>query len=123
MPHSYVTAKFTCPGTHSWSDATGEREYLSHTHRHLFTCTVTVVVTHDDRQVEYHDLRDLILQWVMTYPLASGDMREFGNNSCEHLARDLWQNMVERNKLLVYEVSVSEDDEFTSTLSNRTANV
>lgn len=124
MTHSFVTATFTAPGIHNWIAAPTSRSYLAHEHRHLFCFNATVEVTHDDRQVEYHDLRDHILKWATdTYPLMRGDTFLFGGNSCEHLARSLWNYLGSKLGLPIHEVQVSEDGEFTSSLRNETANV
>ncbi len=50
--------RFTQPGWHHWPDAHGVRSYLGAPHRHLFHVTVCAPVGHDDRDMEFHDLRD-----------------------------------------------------------------
>jgi hypothetical protein len=55
-----VWTTFTAPGFHRWPGASGQRSYLADLHRHLFHITVHVGVTHTDRDVEFHDLQDLV---------------------------------------------------------------
>lgn len=116
MARTLVTATLTAPGMHCWPNVpAGPRAYLGHWHRHLFHFHVTVRVNHDDRDVEFHDLRDHIHTWLRTFPVLQADLTDFGGRSCEHLARDLCSHLT-RLSLPVLRVSVSEDGEFTSTL-------
>ncbi len=117
MPRSVVTATLTAPGIHCWPSAPQHRHYLSYAHRHLFHIHATVEVGHDDREVEYHDLRDLIVHWLDGFPNLSNDTKNFGAKSCETLARNLWDYLhTTKNVPHLRAVSVSEDGEFTSTL-------
>lgn len=121
MPRSTVTATLTAPGMHAWSGASQHRYYLSYPHRHLFHITATVETSHDDRDIEYHDLRDWIVHWLDEFPTLTNDLRNFGGKSCETLARDLWDYLqTSKNVHTLRAVSVSEDGEFTSTLEATT---
>jgi hypothetical protein len=113
-----VTAKTRFPGMHNWVDAPDSRNYLRDPHRHLFFVEATVEVTHGDREVEYHDLRDDIQEWIDSIPLYNDfpDTRDCLGKSCEHLAASLAQYLQNEKKLPVVGVSVSEDDEFISTI-------
>lgn len=114
-----VTAKTSFAGMHNWFDAPQGRHYLSHEHRHLFIVEATVSVAHDDRDVEYHDLRDHIENWIKSFPLyKEPDTYACLGLSCEHLARNLLVYLDKLN-LPVIKVSVSEDGEFTSTIKVR----
>ena len=57
-------------------------------------------VSHHDRDIEFHDLRDLVEAWWSP---------ERGAQSCEHIALDLREELTHRHKLTVTEVTVSED--------------
>ena len=74
-----ITARFTRPGFHCWPEAPGPRGYLAHPHRHLFHVEASVTVTHDDREVEFHDLLDAA---AAGWP----DQLDLGRRSCEQLA-------------------------------------
>ena len=75
-----VTARWTFEGFHRWPDAPPGRSYLAERHRHLFHGEVTVEVTHTDRQIEFHDLRDVC---VLATRQTGG---EWGPMSCEAIA-------------------------------------
>lgn len=104
QPVVTVWAKVALPGFHRWPGATGRRAYLADRHRHLFHIRAEVAAGHDDRDVEFHDLQDLIRDWW------GPDTRDHGSNSCEHLARALGQYLTDEGCTVV-SVEVSEDDE------------
>lgn len=102
MPSVEVTVWSTVvlEGWHRWPTAPDHRSYLRDRHRHLFNITAHVAVSHDDRDVEFHDLRDLITVWWET---------ERGAQSCEAIAQELHDHLTDNAKLTVTEVTVSED--------------
>jgi len=106
---SRAVVRFTSPGFHHWNGATGEREYLASPHRHLFFVEVSVEVSHDDREIEFHDLLD----WCRS-EFGSGD---FGGQSCEMLARGLLEKIVRRFGKRRTIVSVFEDNEVGAVVS------
>ena len=104
QPAVTIWAAARLPGFHMWPCAPVHRAYLAHEHRHLFHCKATVAVEHDDRDVEFHDLRRHITDWW-----GPGD-RKCGSKSCETLAREL-AGYLEIRGCKVVEVEVSEDGE------------
>lgn len=90
-------------GFHNWPDAHEARAYLRDRHRHEFVFTVHVKVGHEDRDVEFHDLRDLIADWWAI------DGPERGAASCERMARELADHLTGQHGLTVTRVEVSED--------------
>lgn len=104
MNQSTIFVRFQVPGFHRWPCATTHegREYLAAKHRHLFHVEVRMAVEHDDREVEFHDLLDTARA---LFP--GGDM---GARSCEHMARELG-NEIARIYGRAVEVSVVEDGE------------
>lgn len=108
-----ISVTLTLPGWHTWPAATGQRAYLAHPHRHLFHITTTVEVFGDDREVEFHDLRDRVEGWW-------GRTDNQGNRgSCEAMALELLDHLdglfSQRRDM---EVSVGEDGEAWATVSN-----
>ena len=105
MPDSMTAVvRFRRVGFHRWPQATGRRAYLASPHRHLFFVQVAIAVTHDHREIEFHDLLD---QCLALWP----DNQDLKDLSCESMARELVSSLV-----LVYGdrpmcVSVFEDDE------------
>lgn len=112
-----VWARVALPGLHRWPNAPEHRAYLRNRHRHLFHVLAAVQVRHHDRDVEFHDLGDMIRSWWRSagaHPVTS--VRECGEKSCEHLARELWSHL-DQHKLAVARVEVSEDGECGATLT------
>lgn len=106
-PQVAVWARLDLPGMHRWPFAPPHRAYLASPHRHLFRVTAEVAVGHDDRQVEFHDLHDMIRAWWGT---AEG-IRDCGTASCERMARELAAYLDAQHGLRVTRVEVSEDGE------------
>lgn len=98
------------PGWHHWPDAPPHRSYLRAPHRHLFRVRAEVVVNHDDRDVEFHDLQDVVREWWEQY--GDGDV---GPRSCETLARLLAAALVARG-FAPATIDVSEDQENGATV-------
>ena len=98
----YVTHVFH--GFHSWSTAPEQRAYLRSPHRHLFHVKLTIDVTHADREIEFHDVQDLLA--VDCDSLNHDDL-----GSCEHIAMQLVDAMKHRYPERRIEAEVSEDGE------------
>lgn len=106
-----ITVAFDETGFHRWEGATGTREYLASRHRHRFNVSVSISVHHDDREVEFHDLLDLVRGW---WPGP-----ELGGKSCEDIARTYVLNLADRFPRREYSCSVWEDGEVGATISAR----
>lgn len=93
--------------THWWEGAFkhGTRKYLAHPHQHRFLIEVRAPVSHDDRQIEFHDLRDELLTWINYLPLKD-NVVSFGPRSCEMIGKDIMAAMPQ-----VHWVRVMEDAE------------
>lgn len=115
---TFISAKITIPGLHRWPTAHDSRAYLRDMHRHLFHVTVIIPVSHNERDVEFHDLaemvRRLILQDIAT------DFRDglahFGERSCETLAEQLGGLLQEFHNITPHRITWSEDGEFAAEL-------
>ena len=55
-----VQAETSFIGYHCWPEAPKHRAYLANLHRHEFCVRVAIDVTHDDREIEFHDLYDKV---------------------------------------------------------------
>lgn len=115
MSAATIHVRFTAPGFHRWADAPVERAYLAHTHRHLFHVEVRTTVKHDDREIEFHDLRDLAVAYFEALGVPYAGARDFGGQSCEMLARDLARGLSKAFKR-DFIVSVFEDGEVGATV-------
>jgi hypothetical protein len=113
-----ITVHSRVQGLHHWPDAPLHRDYLAHPHRHMFVVTATVAVAHDNRDIEFHDLADVVTE--VTEALGKPyhpDTRliDFGPQSCEQLAEQVRARLSDIG-LNVTLLSVSEDGECTATI-------
>ena len=106
-----IDVGFTVEGLHNWPAAPSHRAYLASPHRHLFHVSVRVAVKDDDREIEFHDLREQGRKTMVGYL----DGGSFGGQSCEHLARRLATDLSNLHARPVT-VHVSEDGEFGATV-------
>lgn len=104
-----VGTRVRLPGFHRWPEAHEERAYLRQKHRHLFGVEAVVRVGHDDRDVEFHDLQDMLRQWW------GEGAPDLGRSSCEDLARSLDSFLAGVMGLAVESVTITEDDESWAT--------
>lgn len=107
---AYAAVSFRVQGFHRWDGAPEHRAYLRSTHRHLFHVSVRVRVSHDDRQIEFHDL-------------LAGCQDEFRRivaaaegKSCEMMARELLSHIYHVWMVDEARVTVSEDGETAATV-------
>jgi hypothetical protein len=103
----WVTHRFE--GFHSWEGAPAGREYLAHPHRHLFHVRAEVDVDHGDREVEFHDLLDQVVDYC------GGLVGLLG--SCEAIAEVLAVELERRYPGRRVAVDVSEDGEAGATVT------
>jgi hypothetical protein len=101
-----IFVRFTSPGLHCWDGAPPHRSYLGQPHRHLFHVEARMLVTHDDREVEFHDLQDYSHFIFGTLGLDGN----YASQSCEMLARALGIELAAKFQRPVT-VIVSEDGE------------
>jgi len=104
----YVTVQ--AAGVHYWPTAGQDSKnhaYLGHLHRHIFTIKVVMSVTHNNRDIEFLDLKDKIYVALACYYPRNETKTEFdfGTESCEQIAIKL------RNEFDADLVEVSEDGE------------
>lgn len=118
-PRVTVWARTSFVGFHAWPQAskfTTNRGYLEAQHRHRFGVRADLLVGHDDRDVEFHDLLEQVNRWVDRWPNRPGGGKDLGARSCEHLAIDLGEHLDRVWPGLVAEVTVTEDDECGGTV-------
>jgi len=85
---SWIEVELYYLGYHSWKQAPKHRAYLESSHQHLFKVTVRVSVTHGEREVEFHDLRDNT--WKILQDFAKHGTL---NNSCENNAKMIFRTL------------------------------
>ena len=74
----FVTTQFE--GLHRWKDAPEATKFLRHFHRHLFHVRLTINVKHDDRELEFFDVKAR-LQRAVAVTISKGN-----TGSCEQIA-------------------------------------
>lgn len=112
-----IFVTFKVEGLHHWPDAPPRRNYLSNPHRHQFGFRVETTVKHDDREIEFHDLRDRaeFLAGDLGAPGPLTKLVDFGAMSCEHIARELGAQLA-REYERSFVVTVDEDGECGATV-------
>ena len=113
MGKTTVITKLSIPGFHCWTTPTAGVEYLAARHRHQFVIRVGWPVSHDDRDVEFHTALSWMRQALSTFEKSEHGI-EFGNESCEMIARRLWCRLTQDITPIGIApkwIEVSEDDE------------
>lgn len=103
-----ITVRWTREGWHRWPEAEGVRDYLSSRHRHLFHYELTVIVEHNDREIEFHDL----LEYARENSLGG----ELGRRSCEDLGEVVLKAVASQYPNRNYSCTVWEDNEVGATI-------
>lgn len=104
-----IFVRFREPGWHRWPDAPDTREYLADRHRHVFHYEVSMLVMHDERDVEFHDLLDEARDLLPS-------TGQFGSCSCETIAREMCEELSIAYPGRRVIVTVSEDGECGATV-------
>ena len=100
-----IVVKSQFEGIHAWDKCPHDDVgFLRHPHRHIFHVTMKVEVSHDDRQLEFIQVKRKLTQF-----LNSLDVLNLGSTSCEMLAKQIGRFFVPI--FPVNMVSVSEDEE------------
>lgn len=70
-------------GLHRYPNAPEEVAYLRNEHRHIFKFKVGITVWHDDREIEFHMMKNRL------QALYDGGILQLNHKSCEMLAHEL----------------------------------
>lgn len=124
-PTRSVRVRQTFTGYHEWPEAQGERAYLASRHRHEFTVTAELGVTHADREVEFHDVADFLARCLhgnfASDPTLHATTYELGRRSCEDVGAVIAADLEARWPGRVLYVEVSEDEQVHACLFFRSA--
>jgi hypothetical protein len=100
----FVTCQFE--GFHCWPEAPDEFAYLRTIHRHIFHVRLHKEVKHNDRDIEFIELKRQVLDYCLkTYGSGHDQAPRWSRFSCEDVAHDLF-SMFNATR-----VEVSEDGE------------
>lgn len=111
-----VYCSFSLDGTHNWKDCPIEEvSYLKYEHRHMFGFKCYVVVSHNDRDVEFIELKHKIVDYLThKYFDPCYKTLRFGGMSCEMIAEELI------DQFDLDQCEVNEDNENGSILTKET---
>lgn len=123
-PARSIRVRTTFVGFHHWPGATGDRAYLGDRHRHEFTVTAELGVTHHDREVEFHDVQEFLATVVVPClgnPVVHrpGEALELGAQSCEAVGEQVAAALDARWPGRVLWVEVDEDRQCVARLTYR----
>ena len=97
-----VFCSFQFVAFHNWPDAPDHVDFLRNTHRHLFKVVASADVDHNNRDIEFTSMKDMIAGYCEK--MFAG--RNLGSMSCEDIAQDILEAFTN-----LCSVSVSEDGE------------
>ena len=98
-----IIIKFQIPGFHRWIEAPERYLYLRSLHRHIFFFEIEIPVTDDNREIEFINLKDRIINEIHNqYSCIHGNQTidfaevnypqlthcNFNKMSCEQIAKD-----------------------------------
>lgn len=106
-----IFVTFQKDGIHRYPDAPAGVEFLKHPHRHMFHFKATVSVEHNDRDIEF-----ILFKRELESMFDVGAM-QIDYKSCEMLAEELINYIVDAYPNRSVSVEVSEDGENGATLS------
>lgn len=82
----FIIIKTDFPAIHSWPgcDVPGV-EFLQHPHRHIFYAVIKFEVTHNDRDIEFIEMKRQIDRYIAEHYRE----KNLGSKSCEDIAEDI----------------------------------
>ena len=101
----FITVRGDYDGFHWYEGAPEEVAFLKHRHAHLFKWEVTIEVFHDDRELEFFMVRDVIRKEILAFTNMLDNL-----GSCEMQAERLLQGLINAYGIdRHYTVTISED--------------
>jgi hypothetical protein len=102
----YCTTQFE--GFHCWPDAKSSESYLKNRHRHIFHVKVTCPAKHNDRDVEFINLKHLVERSIIHLKETTFK----GNESCEMMAELIIKDFKNYSpSIKIHSIEISEDGE------------
>jgi len=108
----FVKIKTQFEGFHKYSDAPNDVDFLRDLHRHTFNVSVKIQVNHNNRDIEFIQLKRKVDALINLYI----NKRDAG--SCEMIAEKLLELLKKDYKDSFIEVSIGEDGEFEGIVNN-----
>ncbi len=106
-----IWVTFQKAGLHRYPQASTDKNlsdvsYLGFTHRHLFKFKVAIEITHNDRDIEFHQF----LNWLESL-YDKQAVLSLNSKSCEMIAEDLAVELSKKYPGRTFSIDVSEDGE------------
>lgn len=108
----FIKVRTNYIGFHKYEKAPDKVAFLRNNHRHLFKVEAMIEVFHDDRELEFFLVQDLLNTEIVPYL----GLRPLG--SCEQQAEDIMWGLVNAyGTERYYEITVGEDGENEATVT------
>lgn len=115
---TFAVVTFRIQGVHNYPDIKEGHTYLKYPHRHEFHFKVSVQQFHNNRDLEYLELKNILMDKIKeSYPKVSGVdcVVDFGSSSCEDICfkvlETLNQHFSEASPQRSMRIEVYEDGE------------
>jgi len=110
----YIWISTSFEGFHKWKDAPDDVGFLRDLHRHVFHVRLDIEVKHDDRELEFFQVKRQLERYLRTYYHEKVDI-----GSCEMIAERIvmWADTKYPGRDI--SVSVSEDNENGAIVRNQ----
>ena len=103
----YLVVRDQYEGFHKYEDAPAEVAFLKYRHRHMFKWTDKIEVFHDNRELEFFMVKDVIKKEIMPFVVMLDNL-----GSCEQQAERILDGLLNAyGPDRYYSVIVSEDGE------------
>ena len=109
--HKFIEVSLSFEGFHKYENAPDDVAFLRNIHRHIFGVDVMIEVTHNNREIEFFQF-----QRVISKILKKIDKQHVG--SCEMVAEHVYENVKTLYPGRLLSISVDEDNENRSIVSN-----
>lgn len=101
MNYIWITTNFE--GFHFYPKAPSEVSFLRNRHRHIFFIKIFIEVYHNDREIEFFMFKNFINKFIKNTNL--------NEKSCEMIADDIYNYIIQKYKNRKIIIEVSEDNE------------
>lgn len=99
--------------THQWAECPhNDVAFLRDCHHHMFFVKVSTTVEHNDRDIEFLRFKKLVDDSIDNL-YGTDRIKELGRKSCEDIAEELYNKLIQTDSNLAYrkfDIEVSEDN-------------
>lgn len=120
--HTLIVSTEIC-ALHHWANAPDARAYLRRPHAHDFRINIKVHTEGDDRELEFHDLREeletVITQIAVKREYSFGVPYDFDGQSCEQICVRVLEKMPKADAVSVYEDAFHGSETYRESVTSR----